>query len=51
MMDFAPMVVANYMSNDIEKIKQSFQDLLDAPMDVDLADDKYSTVSVREIVQ
>jgi len=42
------LVVANYMSNDVEKMKRSFQDLLDVPMDVDPDDDKYSTMSVRE---
>jgi intraflagellar transport protein 88 len=40
------LVVANFMAGDSEKIKRSFQDLLQVPIDYDEDEDKYSAISV-----
>jgi len=42
------LVVANFMANDADKMKRSFQDLLEVPMEFDDDEDKYTTVSVNE---
>jgi len=40
------LIVANFMTGDHDKIKRSFQDLLEVPMDFDDDEDKYATLSV-----
>lgn len=44
------LVLANFMVGDPGKTKQSFQELLQVPLEID-DEEKYTTVSVSEIIE